>query len=141
MFKVVVICKDTGEKRIYENCHFLSENLPALQEKKNVLHGEWQTLNNLIQISFPTREWFHRFTYAIELFVSPVSIEKDWIRITTRNETLYAFKKTLSLSKKWTDITMYVKLYGGKVHGNNFDFEKTANASAFAKHFVCNYLA
>lgn len=64
----------------------------------------------------------------------------EWITISIQTETMYAFMKTEDFTEKWKDVTMYVRLYGGKVLENNFDFEKHKNASAFVKHFVREYI-
>ena len=142
MFKITIICKDTGEKRIYEKSLFLCENLPLLQKKVTALGGEWQTLSNSIQISVPTDNCFHELTYSIEQIQTPSSITNDWIRITKSGETQFVFKKSHTLPNSWKDIVMYAKLYGGKVSSkNSFDFEKDTSLIAFAKHFVREYIS
>ena len=141
MFKITIICKDTGEKRIYEKSLFLCENLSLLQKQVTALGGEWQTLSNLIQISVPTDNCFHELTYSIEQFQTPYSIKNDWIQITKRGQAQFVFKKSHTLPNKWADITMYVRLYGGKVSKNNFDFEKDANLVSFVKHFTREYIS
>ncbi len=64
----------------------------------------------------------------------------EWITISIQTETIYAFMKTEDFTEKWKDVTMYVRLYGGTVFENNFDFKKRENASAFVKHFVREYI-
>lgn len=142
MFKITIICKDTGEKRIYEKSLFLCENLSLLQKQVTALGGEWQTLSNSIQISVPTDNCFHELTYSIEQIQTPSSITNDWIRITKSGETQFVFKKSHTLPNSWKDIVMYAKLYGGKVSSkNSFDFEKDTSLIAFAKHFVREYIS
>ena len=140
MFKITIICKDTGEKRIYEKSLFLCENLSLLQKQVTALGGEWQTLSNSIQISVPTDNCFHELTYSIEQFQTPSSITNDWIRITKSGQTQFIFKKTYTSLNKWEDIVIYARLYGGKVSKNSFDFEKDTSLVAFVKHFIREYI-
>ena len=140
MFKITIICKDTGEKRIYEKSLFLCENLSLLQKQVTALGGEWQTLSNSIQISVPTDNCFHELTYSIEQFQTPSSITNDWIRITKSGQTQFIFKKTYTSLNKWEDIIIYARLYGGKVSKNSFDFEKDTSLVAFVKHFIREYI-
>ena len=137
MFKFVINCNETGETRTYENCRLLSENLPSIQSETTRLGGDWQVVTDAIHINLPSREGFYELTYCIETLEAPNFIEKDWILITIKTKNMYVFRKTKDLSKKWKDITMQVRLYGGIVHGNTFTFQKSSNASAFVKRF-CN---
>ena len=137
MFKLLISCNETSEKRTYENCRLLSENLPSIQLEATRLGGDWRNLTDAIHINLPSQEVFYELTYCIETLVPPAFIEKDWIRITIKTKTMYVFRKTKDLSEKWKDITYHVTLYGGIVHGNTFVFQKHSNASAFVKRF-CN---
>lgn len=135
MIKIVINCKDTDERRIYENCRLLSENLPSIQLETTRLGGDWKNLTDAIHINLPSQEGFHELAYCIETLEPPAFIEKDWIRITIRTKTMYVFRKTKDLSEKWKDITMQVRLYGGEIRGNTFVFQKDSSASAFVKRF------
>ena len=140
MFKIVISCKENNEKRTYENCRILSENLPSIQLEVSRLGGDWQTLTDAIHINLPSKESFYELTYCIETIDPPAFIEKDWIRITIRTKTMYICRKAKDLSEKWKDITMQVRLYGGEIRGNRFVFQKNSSASAFLQHFVREYI-
>ncbi len=135
MFKIVMICNETGETRTYENCRILSENLPSIQLEVSRLGGGWQVGTDAIHINLRSQEDFYEFTYCIETIEPPAFIEKDWIRVNIRTKTMYVFRKTKDLSEKWKDITSHVKLDGGKVRGNTFVFQEKSYASAFVSRF------
>ena len=130
MTKIIINCRETGENRIYENCRPLTDNPSVLHKQVNLCSGDWQAFSNVIQISIPSKECFYELTSLIEL-----SIEDTWIVITVENKIMSIFKKTPSLSEKWKDIISHATLYGGKVYGNTFVFQKCSNASAFNKRF------
>ena len=121
---IIITCNETGKRRTYEICQPLSENLPWIQEKVKLFDGDWQTSNDSIQISIPSNECFRDLRLFIEL-----TIENTWIIIDT-GKIMSIFRKTLSFSKKWKDITFYSQLYGSKVYGNTLVFFKNSNASA-----------
>ena len=136
MTKIIISCKETDEKRIFENCQTLVDNLPWFHEKVGEFSGDWQTSNNSILISIPSKEFFHELTYAIELFELPTSIKKHLIIVSVNSEVIATFEKTDALDEKWKDITIEVQLRGGKVIENKFEFKNHLNASAFVEEFT-----
>ena len=135
MFKIVMICNETGETRTYENCLLVSDNLTSIQLETSRFGGGWTVLGNTILIKLRSQEDLYELTYYIETLKTPTFIEKKWIRIKILNKTMYVFRKTRDLSEKWKDITSHVNLYGGKVHGNTFVFQEKSYASAFVNRF------
>lgn len=125
MIKIVINCKDTDERRIYENCQPLAESLPWIQEKVGLFDGDWQYLNHLLYITIPSNENFRELTALIEF-----TIADNWIIIDTGTRIMSVFSKTPSLSEKWEDIAFHARLYGAEVHGNILAFKKNSNSSA-----------
>lgn len=132
---IILTCRESGERRVYENCRLLTDNLPLLHNKVSVLDGDWHTLNDSIQINIPSNECFRELTHSIELLELPLSIEKSLIRVIVGTEPICTFKKTHTMEEKWKDIIMHVRLYGGKIRGNRFVFQKSSSASAFVNRF------
>ena len=130
MTKFIISCKEADEKRIYEGCRHLVDNLPWLHEKVNLFSGDWQNSNDSILISIPSNKAFHELTSFIEL-----AIVGTCIIIDTGSQIMATFNKTPTLSEKWKDITTYVKLYGGTICGSTFVFHEESYASAFVKRF------
>ncbi len=136
--KMVIRCKETDERRTYEYCDPLAENLSWLQEKVKLFDGDYLYLNYLLYINIPSNENFRELTAFIEF-----TIADNWIIIDNGTRIMSVFSKTPNLSKKWDDITFHARLYGAEVHGNILAFKKNSNASAstsalaFIKRF-CN---
>lgn len=141
MNTVIITCKATGERRIYEKSLLLSENWSDIQKMVDSLDEEWN-LKTPVEIIIESDEHFHELTYFIETLKVPSSVVRSWIIITTNKKTheICKFKKNLALSRKWDIIIAHVKQYGGKVSGNTFDFQNSQKASAFCEKFVREFL-
>ena len=140
MTKIIISCKETSERRIFENCQTLVNNLPWLHEKVNLFSGDWQNPTDSLHVSITSSKAFHELISFIEL-----TIADTWIIIDIGSQILSTFNKTPDLSKKWKDITFQARLYGAKVYGNTLAFKKNSNdsayksASAFMKRFCDLY--
>ena len=132
MTKIIISCKETDERRMFENCRPLVDNLPWLHEKVNLFSGDWQNSNDSILTSIPSNKAFHELTSFIEL-----AIAGTWIIIDVGPQIMATLNKTPAL---WKDITCQARLYGAEVHGNTLTFKKNSNASAFVQHFVLEYI-
>ncbi len=124
MSNIIITCNENDERRTYEICQPLSENLPWIQEKVKLLDGIWSDKNDSIKIDIPSKEDFHNLKLFIEL-----TQKGTWIIIDT-GMIMSCFQKTHCLSEKWKDIIYHAQLYGAKVYGNTLAFKKNSNASA-----------
>ena len=133
MMNFIITCAETDERRIYEGCLHLVDNLPWLHKKVGEFSGDWQNLIDSIQISIPSEKLFHKLTYAIELFELP---KEHLIIVSVNSEVITTFERTDALDEKWKDITIEVDLHGGKVSENRFELKNLLNGSAFIEEFT-----